>query len=93
MGGQRSTAVEHLPARSRFEKGAAYLSYEQKNRTLVIHRTIVPSSVGGRGAGAALVRAAAAYARQEGLDVGSTCWFASAWLGRHPELGATRMRR
>ena len=84
------TDVSHDPAHRRFvaptPAGDAILSYEQAgDRTLDLQHTIVPESERGAGVGEALVKAAFAHARAEGLTLIPTCPFVEAWVRRHPD--------
>jgi predicted GNAT family acetyltransferase len=63
----------------------AIAEYRRRENEIVFHHTEVPVSLRGRGVGTALVKAALADARSQGLTVRSTCWFVSAYLRRHPE--------
>jgi uncharacterized protein len=78
------TDVTHSPGISRFEAGAAYLSYERHGQVFDIKHTVVPEDMGGQGIGGALVKAAVDYARDEGLELVVTCPFARKWLAKHP---------
>jgi len=55
----------------------AHLEYREKHGVLTILHTLVPSALGGRGFGAALVDAALAHAAGKGLQVTSECWYAT----------------
>jgi predicted GNAT family acetyltransferase len=77
--------VTHLPDRSRFESGDAYLTYARRDGVLDIQHTVVPPECEGQGLGGALVRAALAYARADGLELVATCPFARRWLEKHPD--------
>lgn len=79
------TDVIHSPTISRFEAGAAYLSYAREGDTLVIEHTIVPPDMEGQGVGGQLVQAAVSFAEDEGLTVDAQCSFARGWLERHPD--------
>jgi hypothetical protein len=79
------TDVIHSPNISRFEAGAAYLAYGREGDTLVIEHTIVPPDLEGQGVGGDLVKAAIAFAKDEGLTVDAQCSFARGWLERHPD--------
>jgi predicted GNAT family acetyltransferase len=85
--------VTHNEVDHRFELvmdgGRAFLTYERRDDRLILIHTEVPPQFEGRGCGGLLVRAAAGYARQEGLRVAPLCRFASAYLARHPELADT----
>ncbi|HEX4061246.1 MAG TPA: GNAT family N-acetyltransferase [Streptosporangiaceae bacterium] len=80
------------PAKSRFELTAegklAELVYHQRGNRLVLIHTEVPSELGGRGLGGALVTAALERAEREGLTVVPLCPFARTWLERHPDAAA-----
>jgi len=78
------TDVTHLPDQSRFESGAAYLTYREADGTFDLQHTIVPEELGGQGVGGALVQAAVDYARNAGLELVVTCPFAKKWLQKHP---------
>lgn len=83
--------VEHHQDSRRFEvdtpHGTAYLSYELSpdGKVIDLQHTIVPQEAQGGGIGAALVDAAFAHAREQGLRVHPSCAYAKAWLARHPE--------
>ena len=79
------TDVIHSPGSSRFEAGAAYLSYERHGSTFDIKHTVVPEEMGGQGLGGKLVQAAVDYARAQQLDLVVTCEFARGWLDKHPD--------
>jgi predicted GNAT family acetyltransferase len=79
------TDVTHSPGISRFESGAAYLSYRRTDETLDIQHTVVPEDMGGQGVGGALVQAAVDFARKEDLELIVTCQFARGWLEKHPD--------
>jgi predicted GNAT family acetyltransferase len=78
------TDVTHVPDRSRFESGSAYLTYRADSRSLDIQHTIVPKELEGQGVGGKLVQAAVDYAREAGLELVVTCPFARKWLEKHP---------
>ena len=78
--------VIHAPDRSRFEAGAAYLSYARTGDRFDIQHTIVPKDMEGEGVGGELVRAAVKYARDEGLELIVTCPFARRYLAKHPDV-------
>ena len=52
---------------------------------LVLHHTEVPAALQGQGVAAALVQAALAWARAEGLRVRPVCSYVAAYMKRHPE--------
>jgi uncharacterized protein len=67
----------------------AELVYELDGDRLVLVHTGVPATLGGRGIGSMLVRAALARAREEGLTVVPWCPFARRWLREHPDAADT----
>jgi hypothetical protein len=62
------------------------------DRFRILH-TGVPDELGGRGLGAMLVRAAADEAAKRGLELASSCPFATLWLQNHPEIEAVHLPR
>jgi predicted GNAT family acetyltransferase len=91
--------VQHEPQRARFvlplNDGEAELIYSMfGDDVLNLQHTEIPPSGRGHGAGDALVRAALAYARENGFHVMATCPYVQAWLQRHPDErpGATARR-
>ena len=86
-------AVQHQPEALRFvvqtPQGLALCSYRREHDTegdvLVLHHTAVPAALEGRGIAAALVAAALAWARGEGLRVRPLCSYVAAYMRRHPE--------
>ncbi len=83
-----NTPVDHHPGRQRFDAVVdgqlALCSYRRQGDTLVLHHTEVPPALQGRGVAAALVAAALAWARHEGLRVRPTCSYVAAYMRRHP---------
>ena len=85
--------VQHQAAAQRFvvttPLGLALCSYRRDRDTrgevLVLHHTEVPPALEGRGIAAALVAAALAWARSEGLRVRPLCSYVAAYMRRHPE--------
>jgi predicted GNAT family acetyltransferase len=81
--------VIHKPESNRFEihedGRVAYVEYYIHDGALDILHTIVPMSLENRGIGSALVKGAYDWAQTEGLEPMATCYFAAAWLKRHPE--------
>ena len=80
--------VRHLPP-SRFEAtvdgGRSRLDYRLDGTVMRIHHTEVPPELEGRGIASALVQAAVAHARHEGLSIQPLCSYVSTWMRRHPE--------
>ena len=68
---------------------SAELVYRVEGERLVLVHTGVPGSLGGKGIGGLLVRAAMQRATDEGLTVVPWCPFARAWLRGHPDVAAT----
>jgi hypothetical protein len=82
--------VRHDPEHSRFylplADGDAELIYAPfSDDVLDLQYAELPPSGQGRGIGDALVRAALAYAREQGMRVMATCPYVQAWLRRHPD--------
>jgi predicted GNAT family acetyltransferase len=81
--------VRHDAAQQRFEvlvDGVrAELDYDQRGGILSLTHTGVPTEIGGRGVGGALVRAALEYARAKGLKVKPQCEYAASYIERHPQ--------
>jgi uncharacterized protein (DUF924 family) len=83
-----STTVHHRPEHQRFDAVVdghlALCSYVRQGDTLVLHHTEVPPALQGQGVAAALVAAALAWARHEGLRVRPSCSYVATYLRRHP---------
>lgn len=62
----------------------AFVQYRLMDGGLDIIHTVVPRPLEGQGIAAALVKAAYAYARANGLKPRATCSYAVKWLERHP---------
>lgn len=82
--------ITHNPTTQRFETTidghTAYLSYEAiDDTTLDYNHTIVPSELGGRGVGTALVKFALDYAKENNKAVVPSCSFVASFLQKHPE--------
>ncbi len=79
----------HDPARHRFtadtDAGLAELQYTREGDTATFTHTEVPDAANGQGIGTALVEAALAWARGEGLTVVPMCPFVAAYMADHPE--------
>jgi uncharacterized protein len=71
----------------------AFLEYSLESNVITFTHTRVPSSIGGRGIGTALVKAGLDYAAQNGLRVVPECPFVAAFLEKNPQyqrrLGVT----
>ena len=77
-------SIEHNPGAQRFEASVegrwCVADYRLIGNLMVMHHTLVPPALEGRGIAAALV-----HARREGLKVRPTCSYVSAYMRRHPE--------
>lgn len=82
-------AITHNTAASRFETSPgghlAVCSYRRTGGLAVLHHTEVPAALAGQGVAAALVQAALAWAREQGLKVQPSCSYVAAYMRRHPE--------
>ena len=82
-------AITHDVARSSFEArvdgGVAECVYRLQGDVMNIVHTEVPPASEGRGIAAALVQAALAHARAQGLRVRPSCSYVRAYMRRHPE--------
>ncbi len=67
----------------------AELTYLQQGDQLILLHTGVPESLGGRGIGANLVRAAVERAARDGLTIVPWCAFARKWLRDNPDVAGT----
>lgn len=85
----KDLVVRHNTAASAFEAevdgGTAECVYRLGQGVMNIVHTEVPPRAEGRGIAAALVHAALAYARQEGLRVQPSCSYVRVYMRRHPE--------
>lgn len=81
--------IEHDASRGRFavrvDGQANVCDYRLAGGVMQIVHTGVHPSLEGRGIAAALVAAAVAHARAEGLRVLPLCSYVRSWLRRHPE--------
>jgi len=85
-----------VPAEDRFvvraEGAEAELVYRVRESRLFLIHTGVPQSLGGRGIGGRLMRAAIRRAESEHLTIVPWCPFARRWLKEHPdEAGSVRV--
>jgi predicted GNAT family acetyltransferase len=82
-------SVSHNPAAGQFEirteHGTALLRYAHEGPNIDLLHTEVPDDLEGQGNGAALAKAALAYAKDSGLKVIPSCPFVSTYIRRHPE--------
>lgn len=82
------TAV-HNPGASRFEAQVqdrlCVADYRISGTVMAMTHTHVPPPLEGHGIAAALVAAALAHARKEGLHVRPSCSYVARYMHRHPE--------
>jgi uncharacterized protein len=81
--------VVHNDAEQRWEADVdgslALLTYDERDNTLYLLHTEVPTAAEGQGIGGQLVKAALEHARGAGMKVAPFCAFASAYMDRHSE--------
>ncbi len=65
------------------EGAGGFLRYSREGERLILLHTEVPVVAEGKGHGGALVRAALAYASDEGLQVVPVCSFAKSYMKKH----------
>ena len=86
---QSELTITHRPEAQRFETTingqTGYISYQERDNTLIYDHTIVPQSLGGRGVGSALVKRALDFAHEHDKKVIPQCSFVSAYIKKHPE--------
>ncbi|MCT1431671.1 N-acetyltransferase [Brachybacterium muris] len=61
------------------------LQYERLRDSIELIHTVTDPAHRGHGAASALVHAAFAQARRDGLTVNPICPFVESWVNRHPE--------
>jgi len=85
-----SVAIRHNPEASRFEAVVDGLlcrcDYRLHGDTMMLVHTEVPQKLEGRGIASALVKAAFAHAKENGMDVLPVCSYVRTWVQRHPEV-------
>ena len=81
--------ITHNTEKHRFEISVegylAVLDYMLKGDIIIFTHTGVPPAIGNRGLGSKLVKTGLDYARENGLQVRSLCWFVSKYIRLHPE--------
>ena len=86
---QSEPTITHRPEAQRFETTingqTGYISYQERDNTLIYDHTIVPQSLGGRGVGSALVKRALDFAHEHDKKVIPQCSFVSAYIKKHPK--------
>lgn len=90
-GGRARTpvSVRHQPQAARFETEVegrlCVCDYRRDGDVVALTHTLVPPALEGRGIAAALVAAALAWARREGLKVRPLCSYVAVYMRRHPD--------
>ena len=78
--------VEHQPEHSRFvvtrDDQTAQLNYQRDDMSVDFIRTWTPPALRGQGVAADLVAAGIAWARQEELQIRTSCSYVASWLQR-----------
>jgi predicted GNAT family acetyltransferase len=81
--------VRHNVAARRFETTVddllARADYQVAGGVMRLYHTEVPQALEGRGIAGAMVKAALAHARAEGLRVEPACSYVRAYMKRHPD--------
>ncbi|MFN6998378.1 MAG: GNAT family N-acetyltransferase [Aquincola tertiaricarbonis] len=81
--------IQHRPEIGRFEAIVDGLrceaDYQLDGTTMLMTHTGVPRELEGRGIAAQLVKAALAWAREQGLRVRPLCSYVDAYMRRHTE--------
>jgi predicted GNAT family acetyltransferase len=84
-----SLEVVHNQAKKRFEinvnSHTAVLTYILNGKTILFTHTGVPHPLEGQGVGAKLVKAGLEFAKENKLQVNTTCWFVNLYIKRHPD--------
>jgi len=85
----KNVEVTHNPEEHRFELTLdghlAVLDYFMMDDIIIFTHTGVPPAIEERSPGVKLVETGLEYARENGLQVKSKCWFVSKYLRRHPK--------
>jgi len=81
--------IRHNAAARRFEVAVddalARVDYQLAGGVMRLYHTEVPPALEGRGIAGAMVKAALAHARAEGLRVEPACSYVRAYMKRHPD--------
>ncbi|HEX8425243.1 GNAT family N-acetyltransferase [Hymenobacter sp.] len=85
-----SIPIEHHPEEQEFtaivDGYTAELAYSQPSPgTIDFAHTFVDEELRGKGIAEAMAREALAYAKQQGLQVRTSCKFMASFVERHPE--------
>ena len=85
-------AIEHLPQQGRFQAivdgRRCVCDYRLVGSVMYMTHTEVAPELEGRGIAAALVEAALAHARANGLKINPLCSYVRGYMRRHPESSA-----
>jgi hypothetical protein len=86
--------IEHLPQHGRFQAivddQRCVCDYRLVDSVMHMTHTEVPPELEGRGIAAALVEAALAHAKANGLKINPLCSYVRGYMQRHPETLAVR---
>ena len=63
----------------------AFIQFKQKDKTMYLIHTEVPSELEGKGVGSALVEKALQYMAEHHLQLVPLCSFVQSFLQKHPE--------
>jgi predicted GNAT family acetyltransferase len=87
--------VQHNREKSRFEVSLdghlAKAVYELEPGVMRMTHTVVDPALEGKGIAGALVKAALAHARDNGLKIDPQCPYVRAYMERHPETHDLRI--
>lgn len=76
--------IEHQPQQQRFcvgtAKEEAVLTYQLTGNQLHFTQTYVPDGLRGQGIAEKLVRTGLRWAREQGYDVTTSCWYVDRFL-------------
>jgi predicted GNAT family acetyltransferase len=70
------------------EQATAFIAYHLEGEIVSLDHTEVPSVLGGKGIGSALVKGALDILRDRGQKLIPRCSFVAAYIERHPEYRA-----
>lgn len=77
-------AIKHQPDQQCFiaevNGSLAKLEYDLKNQSVTFTSTYVPFRLRGKGYAEELVEAGLTWARQQGYDISTTCWYVDKYL-------------
>ena len=70
------------------EQATAFIAYHLEGEIISLDHTEVPSVLGGKGIGSALVKGTLDILRERGRKLLPRCSFVAAYIERHPEYRA-----